>query len=198
MRAPPPPADPIARASAALREFLVALELPIGSDPELRETPERVARAFYDELLDGYRTDPAAPLADALPSSSDGLVALTHITYASVCPHHLLPSSGVAHVGYLPGGRIVGLGSIVRLVEVCAHRLVLQETLGQRIADALVEHLGARAAGVVLDASHLCMVARGERQAAARVVTQSFAGAWREGPAGRAEFLHAVSVGRPP
>ncbi len=188
--------DPVTRAAAAVRAFLAALELPLDDDPELRETPERVARAFYDELLEGHRADPAAVLADALPSPSENLVALTNVTYSSVCPHHLLPSQGVAHVGYLPGGRIVGLGALVRLIEVCAHRLVLQEALGQRIADALVDHLGARAAGVVLDASHQCMAARGERRPGARVVTQSFAGAWRADPSARGEFLRAVPPGR--
>jgi len=187
--------DPIARAAAAMRAFLVALDLPVDTDPELRDTPERVARAWRDELLDGYNATPREALVDALPSESEGLVSLAQITYTSVCPHHLLPSAGVAHVGYLPGGRIVGLGSVVRLVEICAHRLVLQETLGQQVADALVEHLGARAAGVVLDASHACMVTRGERQHEARVVTQSFSGAWRHDVGARAEFLHAVTLG---
>ncbi len=190
-----PSDDRIHRAAEALRAFLVALDLPVDRDPELRDTPMRVARAFADELLDGYARDPATPLADALPSESGELVMLGNITYASVCPHHLLPSTGLAHVGYLPGGRIVGLGALVQVVEVCAHRLVLQETLGQQIAAALVTHLGARAAGVVLEASHQCMVARGERQHGSRVVTQSFAGAWRDDVAARAEFLHAVTLG---
>ncbi len=195
MREPPSDDAPSPRAAEALRAFLVALGLPVDADPELRDTPDRVARAFRDELLDGYRSEPRDALVDALPSASEALVAVTHVAYASVCPHHMLPSTGVAHVGYLPGGRIVGLGSIVRLIEICAHRMVLQETLGQRIADALVEHLGARAAGVVLDASHTCMIARGERQHGAPVVTQSFAGAWRHDVAARGELLHAVTLG---
>ena len=178
-----------------MRAFLVALDVPVDADPELRDTPELVARAWRDELLEGYGTDAREALADALPSTSEGLVTLTEIRYTSVCPHHLLPSTGVAHVGYLPGGRIVGLGNLVRLVELNAHRLVLQETLGQRVADAMVEHLGARAAGVVLDASDSCMIARGERQHDARVVTQSFAGEWRHDVARRAEFLQSVAIG---
>ncbi len=195
MRAPPPDDAPPSRAAEALRAFLVALDLPVDADPELRDTPARVARAFREELLDGYRCDPRDVLLETLPSASEALVAITHVAYSSVCPHHMLPSTGLAHVGYLPGGRIVGLGGIVRLIEVCAHRMVLQETLGQRIADALVEHLGARAAGVVLDASHTCMIARGERQHGSRVVTQSFSGAWRHDVVGRGELLHAVALG---
>lgn len=196
MNDPRPRPDPVPAASRAVRDFMAALGLPVDADPELRETPERVARAWNEELLAGYRTDPAAVLAEALPSDERGLVVLTNVEYVSVCPHHLLPSWGVAHVGYLPGGRIVGLGSIVRLVEACGRRLVLQETLGRTIAEALTGHLGARAAGAVLEASHACLSARGERQAYARVVTQGFAGAWREDAAARGEFLRAIPAGR--
>ncbi len=195
MRSPLPDDESLKRAAEAMRAFLVALDVPVDADPELRDTPERVARAWRDELLEGYFSDAREALADALPSTSDALVTLTEIRYASLCPHHLLPSTGVAHVGYLPAGRIVGLGNLVRLVELHARRLVLQETLAQRIADALVEHLGARAAGVVLDASHTCMITRGERQHDARVVTQSFAGEWRHDVARRAEFLQSVTIG---
>lgn len=179
----------------AVRDLLVGLGVDVDGDPELRGTPERVARVWRDELLAGYQVDPAALLADALATDERGLVTVTRITYASVCPHHLLPSWGVAHVGYLPGGRIVGIGTIVRLVDACARRLVLQETLGRQIAEALVAHLGARAAGVALDAAHACLSTCGERQAGARVVTHGFAGAWRDDVAGRYEFLRALPAG---
>lgn len=180
-----------AAAARAMRDFISALGLP-EEQPELEGTPERVARAYIDELLDGYRLDPAQLLTEALPSSGHDLVAVRGLHFASVCPHHLLPSVGVAAVAYLPGGRIVGLGVLSRLLDAFAHRLVLQETLGQQVADALVAHLGARAAGVVLDASHSCLTARGERQPGARAVTQSFAGIWRSEPASRAEFFSAL------
>lgn len=179
-------------AARAMRDFVAALGVPAG-DPELQGTPERVAHAFIDELLDGYSVDPAALLADALASESRGLVAVRGVAFASVCPHHLLPSVGRASVAYLPGGRLVGLGVIARLVDAYAHRLVLQETLGQQIADALETHLGARAAGVTLDATHTCLAARGERQPDARVVTHSFAGAWRDDATARAEFFAALA-----
>lgn len=185
-------------AARAMRDFIAAVGAPVSADPELAGTPERVARAFIDELLDGYRADPAVILGDALASTESGLIAVNGIAYASVCPHHLLPSLGRAHVGYLPGGRIVGIGTLVRLVEAYAHRMVLQEALGQHIADALVAHLGARAAGVILDAQHLCLAARGERQQGARVVTQAFAGVWRDDPIARAEFLAASRAERSP
>jgi GTP cyclohydrolase IA len=182
----------------AMRDFLRALGQPVDEDPELRETPERVAQAFYDELLSGSRAHVADALADTLPTTEPGMVVLTNIAYATMCPHHLLPSTGVAHIGYLPGQHIVGIGALVRLVEVLSRRLTLQEAMGQRIADALVTYVGARASGVVLDASHMCMVARGERQTGARMVTQSFAGEWLLDVNARSEFQGAVSMGRRP
>ncbi len=185
-------------AARSMRAFLVALGLPVDDDPELAGTPERVARAFRDELLDGYRRDPGAALAAALPSAEGGLVVVTGVRYASVCPHHLLPSWGTAHLGYLPGGRVVGFGALVDVLTAYAHRLVLQETLGRQVAEALVAQLGALAAGVVLDAQHACLCARGERESAARVVTHSYAGQWSTDPAGRAEFLAAVALGAMP
>lgn len=192
---PPPPAPSVDAAARALQTFLEAVGAPVASDPELRETAQRAARAFHDELLDGYRASPEEALAEALPTTEGALVVVTDIAYASVCPHHLLPASGRAHVGYIPGGRIVGLGALSRLVEVLAHRLVLQEVLGEGIAGALATHLGARAAGVVLDATHTCLSLRGARQAEARVVTHAFAGAWANDVVARSEFLQAVALG---
>ncbi len=179
----------------AVRDFLDSLGVDREGDPELRGTPERVARAWRDELLAGYRVEPAEVLADTLASAERGMVLVTHIAYASVCPHHLLPAWGVAHVGYLPDGRIVGLGAMVRLVEALGRRLVLQETLGRQVAEALVTHLGARAAGVRLDAAHGCLSTCGERQGGARVVTHGYAGAWRDDEAARREFWSALPAG---
>lgn len=179
-------------AARALREFLAAVGAPL-EDPELQETPGRVAHAFADELLEGYRVDPAALLSEALPSAESGLVAVRGASFASMCPHHLMPSVGIADIAYLPGGRLVGVGVITRLLDAYARRLVLQETLGQQVADALVRHLGARAAGVVLDAQHACLSARGERQTRARVRTHAFAGVWAHDPSARAEFFAATA-----
>ncbi|MBL8602013.1 MAG: GTP cyclohydrolase I [Myxococcales bacterium] len=173
----------------AVRQFLKALGVDPAGDPELRESPERVARAWRDELLGGYARDPRSALGEALDTTERGLVVVTEIRYESVCPHHLMPTWGVAHVGYLPGGRIVGLGGLVALVEGYARRLVLQETLGRQVVEALVESLGARAAGVMLVGRHGCLSARGERQGGAQVVTQSFAGLWSDDVHSRAEFV---------
>lgn len=189
-------ADSIDEAAQALRTFLRSLGLPVDTDPELSETPERTARAWRDELFDGYRRAPSEVLVEALPSEETAMVVLTGVSFVTMCPHHLLPCSGRAHLGYLPGGRIVGLGALVQLVECFAHRLVLQETLGRQVVEALVEHLGARAAGVVLEGRHACLTLRGERQSESALVTQSWAGRWAGDAAGRREFLDAVAVGR--
>lgn len=184
-------------AARALEDFLRAVGVPL-DDPELLGTPERVSHAFAHELLDGYRADVPGLFTASLASSERGLVAVRGISYASVCPHHLMPALGTAHVAYLPGGRVVGVGVIPRLVEAFAHRMVLQETLGRQIAEALVVHLGARAAGVALDAQHACLSARGERQVGARVVTHAFAGAWSADPLARNEFFAAIATGTAP
>jgi GTP cyclohydrolase I len=142
----------------------------------LAETPHRVAGAWLGDLLDGYRRDPAAILADAIPSRKRGLVAVTGIDFHSVCPHHLLPSRGVAHVAYVPGDRIAGFGQLVQLVDALAHRFVLQEDLARSIAEALVRHLGARGAACILDAEQLCMTVRGGRRPHARAHADAFVG----------------------
>jgi GTP cyclohydrolase IA len=96
------------------------------------------------------------------------LVAVTGIDFHSMCPHHLLPSRGVAHVAYVPGRSVVGFGQIARLVDCFAHRLILEEDLARSVAQALVRHLGARGAAVVLDAEQACLTVRGERRRRAR------------------------------
>ncbi len=189
-------ADTIDEAAQALRTFLRSLGVPLDDDAELSGAPERTARAWHDELLDGYRRSPDVVLAESLPSDEKTMVVLTSISFVTMCPHHLLPCAGRAHLGYLPGGRIVGLGALVQLVECFAHRLVLQETLGRQVVEALVTHLGARAAGVVLEGRHACLTLRGERQVESVLVTQSWAGQWVDDAAGRREFLDSVAMGR--
>ena len=179
--------DP-ALAAEAVDRFLDALGLPadVRRSDDLAGTPRRVAEAWLEDLVDGYGRDPAEILAGAIPSAGRDLVAVTGIDFHSVCPHHLLPSRGVAHVAYLPGGRVVGFGQIVRLVDALAHRLVLEEDLAREIADALVAHLGARGAACVLVAEQLCMTVRGERRVRARAHAEAWSGALaKDGPARR-------------
>ncbi len=197
IRARPRPAP--ALAAEAVARFLDALGLPADARaaPDLAETPRRVAETWADELLDGYRRDPAEILAGSLPRAGKDLVAVTGIDYHSVCPHHLLPSRGIAHVGYVPGGRVVGFGQIVKLVDCLAHRLVLEEDLARGIADALVRHVGARGAACVLEAEQLCMTVRGGRRSRARAHAEAYAGSLARDGAARRRFQALVARGVP-
>jgi GTP cyclohydrolase I len=185
-------------AEAAVARFLDAL-LPeeVRRSADLRETPRRVAQAWAEDLLDGYGRDPAEILSEPLPSAGRDLVAVTGIDYHSVCPHHLLPSRGVAHVAYVPGGKVVGFGQLVRLVDALAHRLVLEEDLAREVADALVRHLGARGAACLLEAEQLCMTVRGEKRAGARAHAEAWAGVLAKDGALRKRFLGLVNRSRP-
>lgn len=182
------------RVAAAVRELLSA----IGQNPdsvELEGTPGRVADA-YAEFFAGVGIDPLALLADAVPVGEDTgeLVLVRDISLRSVCEHHLLPFRGRAHVAYRPGERVVGLGSLARVVEVLAARPQLQERLGEQIADAVNEGLAPEGVLVVLEASHGCVADRGVRQAEATAVTIASRGVLAE-PLRRAEVLALVGQG---
>jgi len=164
---------------------------------DLAGTPARVAAAWLEDLLDGYRRDPAVVLAGAMPSRGKDLVAVTGIDFHSMCPHHLLPSRGLAHVAYVPGGQVVGFGQIARLVDCFAHRLVLEEVLARQVAEALVVHLGARGAACLLDAEQACLTVRGERRRGARAHAQCFLGLLESDRRLQARFL-ALVKGRAP
>lgn len=182
------------RVAAAVREILVA----IGEDPDrpgLKATPQRVADA-YAEFFAGVGEDAAAPLAhtisvsrgpapDTLPS---GAVVLRDIRFRSICEHHLLPFAGRAHIAYLPGEQVVGLGALPKVVETLASRPQVQERLGEQIADTIAGALDARGVVVVLDAHHECVTMRGGRQPDAATVTIAARGELAE-PAARAEIM---------
>jgi GTP cyclohydrolase I len=178
-------------------QFLDALGLPaeVRHGADLQSTEARVAEAWSSDLLDGYRHDPAEVLRETMPSSGRELVAVTGIDFHSVCPHHLLPSRGLAHVAYVPGGRVVGFGQLARLVDALAHRLVLEEDLARQVAEALMVHLGARGAACVLEAEQMCLSVRGERRPRARAHAQFFAGVMAEDGALSRRFLAAVARG---
>ncbi len=180
-----------ARAEAAVRELLAA----IGEDPEregLRETPARVARA-YAEMTAGIRQRPADVLTTTFDLGHDEMVLVRDIELWSMCEHHLVPFTGVAHVGYIPAvsGKITGLSKLARLVDVYAKRPQVQERLTTQIADALMGILDARGVIVVIEAEHLCMTMRGVRKTGARTITSAMRGMLRE-PATRAEALALI------
>jgi GTP cyclohydrolase I len=167
-----------------IQDVLRALGADIGAEG-LRETPRRVAEA-YAELL-----TPPAFRATTFPNEDgyDGLVVAQAIPFHSLCMHHLLPFRGVAHVGYLPGERIIGLSKLARVVERFARDLQIQERLTVQIADWLQAELRPAGVGVVLEAEHMCMSLRGVQQPGARTVTSALRGAIRDHPETRQEFL---------
>jgi GTP cyclohydrolase I len=184
-----PPSADLDAAARAIDAFLRALGHAPESDPELAATGRLVATAFHEELLAGYRMNPAEILAQSMPSQSQAMVVVRGIDVVCICPHHLLPASGVVHVGYLPKDRLVGFGALAKLVRCYAQRLTLQETLCDQVANALVAHLDAAAAGCIAELSPACLTCRGERPAQARVVSFATAGRMQSDATLRAEFV---------
>jgi GTP cyclohydrolase I len=184
-----------ARAEAAVRELLFA----IGEDPEregLKETPARVARA-YAELTSGLRMTPEEVLTTTFDIGHDEMILVRDIELWSMCEHHLVPFTGVAHVGYIPAetGKITGLSKLARLVDLYAKRPQVQERLTTQVADALMELLEARGVIVVIEAEHLCMTMRGVRKAGARTITSAVRGQMHQA-ATRAEAMALIHSGR--
>jgi GTP cyclohydrolase I len=180
------------RAEAAVRELLIA----VGEDPEregLQDTPARVARA-YAELLRGMRQTPQEVLSTTFEAGHDELVLVRDIELWSMCEHHLVPFTGVAHIGYIPAedGRITGLSKLARLVDVFSRRPQVQERLTTQIADSLVQILQARGVIVVIEAEHLCMTMRGVRKAGARTITSAVRGSMRNA-ATRSEAMALIN-----
>ncbi|BAU99810.1 GTP cyclohydrolase I FolE [Aurantimicrobium minutum] len=181
-----------ARIEAAVVELLHA----IGEDPTkegFSTTPERVAQA-YSEFFAGVGEDPLVHLAESVPVDqlSDAVV-VTNITVRSMCEHHLLPFLGVAHLAYLPGDRVVGLGKLPRVVNTLAARPQMQESLTEQIADALVEGLDPRGVVVVVEAKHQCVGARGVEQTDSRTITIASRGELTD-PVARAEIMTLIGT----
>jgi GTP cyclohydrolase I len=174
----------LAAAEQAAADLLSALGLPIGG-VEMAETPRRMVQA-YAEMLDVGAFD-----LTTFPNTEgyDELVLVEDIPVRSVCEHHMLPFVGVAHIGYLPDARILGLSKFARVVDFFSHRAQTQERLTKQIAEHLQEQLSPRGVGVVIEAEHTCMSLRGVRAVGARTVTSALFGTLRENPSSRAEFL---------
>ncbi|MCD5346433.1 GTP cyclohydrolase I FolE [Agromyces sp. H3Y2-19a] len=177
-------------AARAVRALLVALGRDVESE-HLADTPRRVADAFIELLT----PRPFSPTT--FPGEGYGeLVVVRDIPFDSLCEHHLLPFRGVAHLGYVPGDRIIGLSKLARVVEQYARDLQVQERLTRQIADRLVEVLEPDGVGVVLEAEHLCMSLRGVQVPGTRTVTSSLAGVVRDDDRVRREFLERCGIGR--
>jgi GTP cyclohydrolase I len=175
------------RAETAIKELFDALGVEL-SAPDDANTPRRVA-AMYHELLTPRPFNPTTFPNDA---GYDELVLAKDISFTSLCAHHALPFSGVAHVGYLPGERILGLSKLARVVHYFSRSLQVQERLTKQVADWLQEELRPRGVEVVIDAEHLCMTVRGVQAAGTRTVTSTMYGLLRERVATRQEFLTLI------
>jgi GTP cyclohydrolase I len=176
-------------AELAAGQFLQALGVSLNSE-SLRGTPGRMARA-YAEL---FTPRPFAMTTFPNDEGYDELVLARAIPVRSVCEHHLLPFTGIAHVGYLPGQRILGLSKLARVVEHFSRRPQVQERLTKQVGDWLYAHLQPRGVGVVIEAEHTCMTVRGVQAAGSRTVTSTLLGTLREDPRSRQEFFALAGV----
>jgi GTP cyclohydrolase I len=194
---PSPPRRP---SQAEAEEAVRTLIAWAGDDPSregLIDTPRRVTEAF-EEYFSGYRLDPAEVLSRQFDETGgyDDLVMLRDIRVESHCEHHLAPFLGVAHVAYLPNGRIVGISKIARVVEIFAKRLQTQETMTAQIADAIEQALRPRGVAVLIEAEHQCMSTRGVRQPGVKTITTRFTGALDSDASYRDRFLQMVHGAR--
>lgn len=177
-----------------VKRAVVELISAIGEDPtreELAATPTKFSEA-YAEFFKGVDQNPLEVLKETFPAEHNEVVILKDIDFVSMCEHHLLPFTGVAHVAYLPNNRVIGLGRLPKLVELIAARPQLQENLTAQIADALEVGLSTKGVVVVLEARHHCVVSRGARQPEANTVTMAARGYYSE-PAARAEVMGLIS-----
>lgn len=171
---------------AAIAEAVRALLIACGLDlqhPDLVKTPDRVSRSWMTEFVAGYAMDPARILGEPVVGEADpDVVVLTGLRFHAMCPHHLLPYRGTASVAYLPRGKLAGFGRIAELVDCFTRRLTLQERATHQIAQALIDHLGALGAGVVMESEQLCLAIPGEKHDASAVTTSAFLGDFAQRP----------------
>lgn len=167
-----------------------------GDDPEregLQETPQRVLNAFL-EYTQGYKEDPNSHLEKVFDVNHQELVMVKDIEFFSMCEHHFAPFFGVAHVGYIPKGKVTGLSKIARMVEGYAKRFQVQERLTTQITNAIEEVLQPQGTMAVITAKHLCMCGRGIKKSASSTTTSSVRGVFKNQPSAREEFLSLLKV----
>ena len=178
----------------AIRQAVRMILKAVGEDPDregLLETPRRVAK-MYEEMFAGLHLDPGRHLSVTFEETYDEIVLVKNIEFTSMCEHHLLPFRGVAHVAYIPNGRVTGLSKLARLVEEVARRPQVQERMTKTIADLLEERLGTSNVGVIVQAEHSCMSMRGVRKQGSMTVTSAMRGTFSRNGASRAELLSLI------
>jgi GTP cyclohydrolase I len=175
---------------------VATLLLWAGEDPQregLRDTPRRVAQA-YEDWFSGYSDDPVQFLQRTFEEVDgyDEMIVLRDISFESHCEHHMAPIIGVAHVGYLPSNKVVGISKLARVVEAFTRRFQVQEKMTAQIANCIEDVLKPRGVGVVIDAVHQCMTTRGVRKSGVSMVTSQMLGSFRKDARTRAEFLQMI------
>jgi GTP cyclohydrolase I len=186
----PAPQVDLPRIARAVREILIA----VGENPDrdgLAATPDRVAR-MYAEMFQGLHQEPREHLRTFFSEKYDEVVLVRDIRFCSMCEHHLLPFTGVAHIGYIPNGKVIGLSKLARVVEVVARRPQVQERMTEQIANLLVEELEAKGVAVIVEASHSCMTIRGVRKPGSVCVTSAMKGIFRSHLSSRSEIMQLV------
>ena len=168
-----------------------------GDDPDregLIETPKRVVKA-YEEFFEGYNMDPEEVLTKTFEEVQgyDDAVIVRNIRVESHCEHHIVPILGVAHVGYIPNNRVVGISKLARVIEIFGKRLQTQETMTAQIADTIQRVLQPKGVAVVVDASHQCMTTRGIHKTESSTITSRMLGAFRDNPETRSEFMNLIN-----
>jgi len=180
-----------------IEEAVLSIIKAIGEDSEregLVGTPRRIAE-MYSELFMGIDLDPREELVVGFEEGHHEMVILKDIPFYSMCEHHLLPFYGVAHIGYIPKGRVVGASKLARVVEILSRRPQLQERLTTQIADTIVEALEPDGVAVVIQAEHMCMTIRGVKKPGSNVITSATRGLFRTKAVTRSEFLSLVQGG---
>jgi len=179
-------------------ELIIQILKAIGDDPGregLKDTPYRVVKS-WKELFEGYKQNPkeilSAVFEDSMNVMTDEIVMCKNIPFFSMCEHHMLPFSGVAHIGYLPSKKVVGLSKLARLVDCFGRRLQIQEKMTSQIADSLMENLQPQGVGVIIEAQHLCMQCRGVKKTGSVMVTSAMRGKFKSQSATRSEFLSLI------
>jgi GTP cyclohydrolase I len=164
--------------------------------PHMGRTRARVRALWEERLLSGYAEDPGEVLGTGFADEREDMVVLRGIAVHGMCPHHLVPFRGVAHVAYVPGGRLHGFGRVARMVDAISHRLTYQEWMTRDIVNTLVTHGSAKGAACVVEAEQMCLLLGEDRRGDERVQTQAFAGNFEEDPALQQRFLQSVLTRR--
>lgn len=179
----------------AIKELIKTILEHIGEDPEregLRDTPKRASQAL-EFLTKGYQEDIDKIINSAVfESENSEMVILKNIELYSLCEHHVLPFFGKCHIGYIPDGKVIGISKLARIVDHFARRLQIQENLTQQIANCIIDKVGAKGVGVVIQAKHFCMMMRGVEKQNSEMLTSVMLGQFRDSEKTRAEFLSLI------